>query len=171
MITAHFIGDTISSNESKAFEFFEKSRFGEKKQSKIIYSLVEALFLVQKNKMKVTDTRGKSIDEHALLKKAVRLDKRITIKLPAYAKLRDAGMIPKTALKFGAEFRIYSKGIKPGQDHAKWVCFPIKESEMHSWHDFAAKNRVAHAAKKKLLLAIVDDEHDVTFYEVGWVKL
>ncbi|MBU1252016.1 MAG: tRNA-intron lyase, partial [Nanoarchaeota archaeon] len=37
-------------------------------------------------------------------------------------------------------------------------------------HDFSAKNRVAHSTKKNLLLAIVDEEGDVSYYEVRWVK-
>jgi tRNA-intron endonuclease, archaea type len=169
MITANLRGEKISSNSEEAFSLNEKSCFGEKQRSKIEYSLVEALFLVQEQKMQIYKNSKPLIEEN-FLKTATKLDKKIQIKLPVYTYLRKQGYIVKTALKFGAEFRIYDKGIKPGDDHAKWICFPVKESESHSWYDFAAKNRVAHAAKKKLLLAILDDENDVTFYEVGWLK-
>jgi tRNA-intron endonuclease, archaea type len=169
MITAQFTADKISSNSEEAFALFEKSRLGEKKRSKIEYSLCEAIFLTHENKMQIFSNNKKLTDDQ-LLKKAKRLDKRIIIKLPVFSDLRKKGYIVKTALKFGAEFRIYNKGIKPGQDHARWICFPVSESESHTWYDFAAKNRVAHSAKKKLLLAILDDEDDVTYYEVGWLK-
>ena len=46
----------------------------------------------------------------------------------------------------------------------------VKESDTLTWHDFSAKNRVAHSTKKNLLIGIVDEEGDCTFYEVGWVK-
>jgi len=36
--------------------------------------------------------------------------------------------------------------------------------------DFSAKNRVAHSTKKNLLIGIVDEENDVTYYEISWVK-
>ena len=39
-----------------------------------------------------------------------------------------------------------------------------------TWYEFAAKNRVAHSTKKNLLIAIVDAEADVTFYEIQWLK-
>ena len=39
------------------------------------------------------------------------------------------------------------------------------------WHEFAAKSRVAHSTKKKLLLGVVDEGGDVTYYEVGWFRL
>ena len=84
--------------------------------------------------------------------------------------LREKGYVVKTALKFGADFRVYEKGIKPGQDHAKWVVYPVHESEHLTWHEFAAKNRVAHSTKKRLLIGIVDDEEDITYYEIGWKR-
>tara|TARA_Y100000310_G_scaffold329644_1_gene399879 strand:- start:751 stop:1263 length:513 start_codon:yes stop_codon:yes gene_type:complete len=169
MITAHFTGSKISSTSSEAFSLFEKSRLGEKKQKKIEYSLTETLFLLQKNKLQLFQNK-KPLNFDSFLKKAKRLDKRIEIKYPVYENLRQKGYVLKTALKFGADFRVYKKGIKPGQDHALWILFAVKEQESHTWHDFAAKNRVAHSTKKKLLLGIVDDEDSVTYYEIGWLK-
>ncbi|MDP4039033.1 MAG: tRNA-intron lyase [Candidatus Pacearchaeota archaeon] len=169
MITSHLSGEKITSTSTEAFSLFEKSRFGEKKNSKIEYSLVETLYLLQKNKLSILQNK-KQIDFDALLKKVKRTDKRIETKLPVYTALRNRGYILKTALKFGADFRVYKKGIKPGQDHALWVLFCVREQENQTWYDFAAKNRVAHSTKKKLLIGIVDDESDVTFYEVSWVK-
>lgn len=105
-----------------------------------------------------------------LHKIAKKHDKRFDTKFACFENLRKKGYIVKTALKFGADFRVYEKGIKPGQDHAAWLVFPVKENEAQSWYDFAAKNRVAVSTKKKLLIAIVDDESDVTYYEVNWMR-
>ena len=77
----------------------------------------------------------------------------------------------KTALKFGADFRVYDKGEKISEKHSKWIVFVNYESDKITWHEFSAKNRVAHSTKKNLLLAIVDDESDVIYYEVRWLKL
>jgi tRNA-intron endonuclease len=76
----------------------------------------------------------------------------------------------KTALKFGADFRVYERGIKPGQDHAKWILYPVNEGGTLTWHDFSAKNRVAHSTRKKLLIGAVDTEGDVTYWQVNWVR-
>lgn len=169
MIQAQFSGEKVYSNSNEAFSLYEKSRFGERKENKIEYSLSESFYLFSKNKMKIF-SNNKEISEETFLKKAKRLDKRWNVKYPVFENLRKRGYIVKTALKFGADFRVYKKGIKPGQDHALWILFPVKESESHNWYDFAAKNRVAHSARKKLLLAIVDDENSVTYYEVNWLK-
>tara|TARA_Y100000310_G_C20661224_1_gene804903 strand:- start:475 stop:987 length:513 start_codon:yes stop_codon:yes gene_type:complete len=169
MIQAIFSGEKISSNSPQAFSLYEKSRFGEKKGKKVEYSLVETLLLFQEDKLQVI-SNNKPLSESNLLKKLKRLDKKIETKLTVFSDLRKKGYVVKTALKFGAEFRVYNKGVRPGEDHAKWILFTTKESDKLEWHDFSAKNRIAHSTKKKLLLAIVDQESDVTYYEVSWLK-
>ena len=112
----------------------------------------------------------KELIKKELIKKLQSIDKKFQIKYSVFKDLRDRGYIVKTALKFGAEFRVYQKGAKPGKEHAKWIVFTDHESNKMTWHDFSAKNRVAHSTKKKLLLAIVDEEGDVSYYEVAWIK-
>ena len=84
--------------------------------------------------------------------------------------MRNRGYIVKTALKFGADFRVYDRGVKPGDDHAKWIMYPVSESSMLTWYEFSAKNRVAHSTRKKLLIAIVDEEGDCTYYSISWTR-
>lgn len=169
MIIAQFSGDKVTSNSADAFSLYEKSRFGEKKQGKIEYSLVETIFLVGEARMNLF-SGSKEIDNEIIIKKFKRIDRKIEIKSAVFADLRKKGYIVKTALKFGAEFRVYNKGIKPGEDHAKWILYTAKENDMLSWHDFAAKNRVAHSTQKNLLIGVVDEEGDVSYYEVAWTR-
>ncbi len=167
--SAHLVGENVSSNAPEAFSLYKKSTFGEPIGEKVQYSLAEALFLVEKKKIEVT-TIGKKISAKELMKKFQRIDKRISIKYPVFRNLREKGYVVKTALKFGADFRVYEKGSKAGKKHAKWIVFADHEAKRLTWHEFAAKNRVAHSTKKKLLLAIVDDEGDVSYYEVSWIR-
>lgn len=170
MIQSYFSGEKISSASEEAFSLYEKSCFGEKKDKKIEYALVEALFLVQEGKMQILSPSKKSLSQDQLLKKIKKKDKKIENKLSVFSDLRKRGYIIKTALKFGAEFRVYDKGIRPGENHARWILYTAKEHDTLSWHDFAAKNRIAHSTKKSLLLAIVDEEGDVSYYEVSWIR-
>ncbi len=168
-IQTHLIGDVISSNSQDAFTLHKKSHFGEPTGEKIRYSFSEALFLSEKKKLEVT-YGNKKVPFKDLMKKLQRKDRRIQVKYAVYRDLRERGYVVKTALKFGADFRIYDKGSKPGKRHAKWIVFADSESKRISWSDFSAKNRVAHSTKKKLLLAVVDEESDVSYYEVSWIK-
>jgi tRNA-intron endonuclease len=169
-IQSNILGEIVSSNSSEAHSLYKKSHFGEKIEDKIQYSFSEVLFLVENKKMDVF-SRNKKVSKKELLKKFQRFDKKIQIKYPVFKNLRQRGYILKTALKFGADFRVYNKGSKPGKKHAKWVVFVDHESKKLTWHEFSAKNRVAHSTKKNLLLAIVDEESGITYYEVSWLKL
>lgn len=169
-IQAYFIGDIVSSNSPSAYFLYKKSHFGEKKEDKIQYSFAETLFLVERKKMDVFLKR-KKLSGDDLMKKILRFDKKIQVKYPVFRDLRKKGYIVKTALKFGAEFRVYDKNAKPGKKHAKWIVFTDYESKKLTWYEFSSKNRVAHSTKKNLLLAIVDEEGDITYYEVKWLKL
>jgi len=169
-IKASLISEKISSNSKEAQNIFASQRFGEKVGEKIFYSLTEAFFLVESNKMDIYDFRDKKISQKELSKKLDKIDKKFKTKYIVFKDLRSRGYIVKTALKFGAEFRVYEKGKSIGEDHAKWILFPISETEQLTWHDFSAKNRVAHSTKKNLLIAIVDDEGDVSYYDVKWLR-
>jgi tRNA-intron endonuclease len=168
-IQSNILGEIVSSNSAEAYFLHKKSHFGEKVGETIQYSFSEALFLVEKKKMDIF-SRNKKISEKELLRKFQKFDKKIQIKYPVFKDLRQKGYVIKTALKFGADFRIYPKGAKPGKKHAKWIVFIDHESKKLTWHEFSAKNRVAHSTKKNLLLAIVDEEGDITYYEVSWLK-
>ncbi len=169
MIIAHITSEKIHSTSSDAFSWYEKSRFGERIRDRIEYSWVEALFLANKSKL-ILNHKNKEISFDKAITLAKKNDKRIETKLTLFESLREKGYVVKTALKFGADFRVYKKGSMPGQDHALWLAYAVRESEPHTWHDFAAKNRVAHSTKKKLLIGIVDDENDVLYYEISWLK-
>jgi tRNA-intron endonuclease len=89
--------------------------------------------------------------------------------------LKQKGYHIGSGLKFGAIFRLYEKGSrkevsKIHNDHSKWLVFILSFSKSLSANDFSAYNRLAHSTKKQVLLAIVDSELDVTYYEISWKK-
>jgi tRNA-intron endonuclease len=168
-IKAYFSGERIASNSRAAFDLYSQSRLGEPVGGKIQYSFVEALYLLEKGKMDVLEGK-KKLKSEAFIKEAQKIEKSFYTRYRVFVDLRNRGYIVKTALKFGADFRVYEKGKKPGEAHAKWIVYPVYETGGMTWHDFAAKNRVAHSTKKNLLIAIVDDEGDVTYYEIKWLR-
>lgn len=170
-IQAIFISERIFSNSKEAFSLFESQRFGERTGEKIFYTLQEALFLVETGKMNILDSKDKKITDRELLKKFEKIDKKFKTKYLVFRDLRQKGFIVKTALKFGAEYRVYEKGKSIGEDHAKWILFPVSQNEQLTWQDFSAKNRISHSTNKKLLIAVVDEENQVSYYEVNWLKI
>ena len=152
-------------------ELYNQSRYGTLlDNNKLQLSLLEALYLLEKNKIEVRDSRNKELDFEQFLKRATKLEPNFWIRYSVFKDMRNRGYIIKTALKFGADFRVYDRGVKPGEDHARWIIYPVHEGATLTWYEFAAKNRVAHSTKKRLMMGIVDDEGDVTYYEIKWLK-
>ena len=161
----------LTESSDDARELYNQSRYGELlDDGRVQLSLIEGLYLLEKKKLILYDSRNKLIDSESFMKKAKKFEPNFWVRYCVYRDIRNRGYIIKTALKFGADFRIYDRGVKPGEDHAKWVVFPVHEASTLTWYEFAAKNRVAHSTKKRLLMGIVDAENDVTYYEIKWLR-
>ena len=158
----------ITENSDGARELYNQSRYGTiLDNGKVQLSLLEALYLLEKERLIILDGTSKKINIEKFIKKAKKMEPNFWIRYCVFKDMRNRGYIIKTALKFGADFRIYEKKKR---EHAKWICFTTSENQKMTWQDFSAKNRIAHSTKKNLLIAIADEEGDVSYYEVKWTK-
>jgi tRNA-intron endonuclease len=161
----------VAENSDASRDLYNTSRYGIiLEDGKLQLSLMEGLYLLEKEKIKLVDGRGKKISKEDFILKSQKFEPNFWIRYCVFKDIRNRGYIIKTALKFGADFRVYDRGIKPGEDHARWIIYPVHEGEHLTWYEFAAKNRVAHSTRKRLLIGIVDDEGDVTYYEIAWKR-
>lgn len=168
-LKVYLSGKEIFTNDARAFSLYRKSWFGEEVDEKIKYILSEAIYLLENKKIKIY-SKNKLLSRKDVMNRFERIDRKIRLKYAVYKNLRNKGYIPKTALKFGADFRIYEKGAKSKKKHARWLLLAEHESNKIALHEFSARNRVAHSTRKKLLLAVVDEENKVTYYEIDWMK-
>ncbi len=171
-VIATFAGErVITENTDLARELYNQSRYGDILDDKRVQlSMSESLYLLEKEKLDILDGRGKAFTSEKFLKKAVKLEPNFWVRYCVFKDFRNRGYIIKTALKFGADFRVYDRGVKPGEDHAKWIVFPVREADTLTWYEFSAKNRVAHSTRKRLLIGAVDEEGDVTYWEIKWTR-
>lgn len=161
----------ITENSDEARELYNQSRYGTiLENGKVQLSLLEALYLLEKERLEILDGKNKPITFEKFLKKTKKSEPNLWIRYCVFKDIRNRGYIIKTALKFGADFRVYDRGVKPGEDHAKWIVYPVHESSTLTWYEFSAKNRVAHSTKKRLLIGCVDEEGDCTYWEVNWKR-
>ena len=149
---------------------WSKSSFGNLEKDALVLSLIEALFLVESGKITVKNSKNEVLDYDSFMRRATRVDKRFFQRYVVFRDLRSRGYILKAALKYGADFTVYDRGKKPGKTHSKWLLFVASESEKYAWRSWVANNRVAHSVKKRILLAVIDDNNDVTYYEVSWKR-
>jgi len=171
-IRAELVGDRVLTEVSDASrELYNQGRYGIMLDNgRLQLSLIEGLYLMEKNNIEIYKTKTKKTDFDEFSKKAKKQEQNFWVRFCVFKDIRNRGYIIKTALKFGADFRVYDRGVKPGEDHAKWIVYPVYESSTLTWYEFAAKNRVAHSTRKRLLIGVVDDENSVSFWECRWLR-
>jgi tRNA-intron endonuclease, archaea type len=163
---AELIGELVIVKDKKAVALSEKSHYGKFNQDELQLSLMEALYLQEKGKITILDKKNQdkviSLDE---MRELIQ-DKDLIYRYMVYRDLRNRGYIVKTGFKYGSEFRLYERGKSPGDGHSDFVVKVVTENQNISVLDFSSYVRVAHGVNKKLLLAVVDDEQDITYYNV-----
>ena len=157
----------IEEGSKRPIALHEKSLFGKIEADTLNLSLIEACYLLEKGRLDIYEediecTVGYLID---ILKEQGLYGKYIV-----YRDLKDRGFVIKTGFKYGAEFRLYNRGGGPGQSHSDYLVKVMFENYEIDSLDFASYIRVAHGVNKKFLLAIVDDDFDITYYNVEWTR-
>src|SRR3989344_639227 len=99
-IKSFFVRESVYSEDQLSKNLYEQRRFGELKETKITYSLVEALYLLEKKKMDVLEGKNKSISFDDFVRKARKIQPNFWIRYCVFRDLRSRGYIVKTALKF-----------------------------------------------------------------------
>ncbi|MEK9789330.1 MAG: tRNA-intron lyase, partial [Candidatus Woesearchaeota archaeon] len=69
---------------------------------------------------------------------------------------------------FGSDFRVYDKN--KFNEHSKWLLNVITKDKI-SKKDFSAMNRLANSTKKNIILAYLDSENGISYFEISWKKL
>ncbi|MGC9516911.1 MAG: tRNA-intron lyase [Methanomicrobiales archaeon] len=153
--------------DSKAEKLHEKSYFGNLTDEGLQLSLIEAFYLMEKDKIKIYQS-NELVNSSEMEKILIKND--LFIKYLVFKDLRNRGYIVKTGFKYGSEFRLYERGSSPGDGHSNFLVKVISENSKISSSDFSSYVRVAHGVNKKLLLAVVDEEGDITYYNIEWMR-
>jgi len=151
----------------KLEEVHSENYYGKHKDDKLVLAPVEVTHLIERDLINVE----KGFDE--VYSYFAEHDSEFTEKYAAYSDLRERGLIVKTGFKFGAHFRVYSRGVNPYKEdkgrteHTKFIVHAVRENEDMSFQEMSRAVRLANNIRAKMLWAIVDSEKDVTYYEVG----
>lgn len=155
----------LSSNSQQAVTLQKTKNFGEYRNGKVIYSPYEASYLIEIRKAKLIKNNKPLLLNQAL--KHILRSKDLQNSYLVFKDLRKKSYIPKTGLKFGADFRVYVRGEK----HARYLLHITGEKYKISFKELLMKTRISHSTAKKLLIAIIDAQEDITYLEVDWIKL
>ncbi len=141
--------------------------YGENINGKLLLSPEEALYLSEKREsLRVINENDEPVQFDDLMKYLSKKDKLFPMKYLVYRDLRERGYIVRTGFKFGAHYRVYPRGVKPGEGHSNWLVHIIEENHKMEFTEISRSVRLAQNVRKKMVFAVVDKEGDITYYKV-----
>ncbi|MFH0929593.1 MAG: tRNA-intron lyase [Candidatus Aenigmatarchaeota archaeon] len=163
-------------NRDDANRLFNEGWYGELFDDRLELSLVEATFLLDKDKIDIKKD-GKKVMLKSIYKHAQKIDPRFVIRYTVYKDMRERGLPVRTGFKFGCDFRVYERGVAPVKkgpkaphEHTKWIVFCVPEDYACSFQELSRAVRLAHNIRSSMLWAIVDNENDVTYYNINYLS-
>jgi tRNA-intron endonuclease, archaea type len=159
--------DLIIIKDEKSLNLYSKSHYGNLTPEGLQLTLIEALYLREKDKITVSsDGKPLSVNDlYELIRK-----KGLFSHYLVFKDLKNRGYVIKTGFKYGSEFRLYERGTSPGESHSNYLIKVASEEDHIPLSDLSSYVRVAHGVNKFLLLAVVDQENDITYYNVEWTR-
>jgi len=160
-IQGHLRDDKIQLGPEALPDLYEQGYFGRPKGKGLELSLVEAAYLLDRSRIKI-NREGHDLDFRAFFQEASSLEKGFEFRYVVYKDLRERGYYVQPGRP---DFRVYPRGGHPGKSPAEFYVLVISERMPLPLKDIIEPVRVAGQMRKKLMLAIVDEESDITFYE------
>ena len=161
-----------------ALQLYDDHGYGkpvpEDKPKRVELDLVEAAYLIEKEKMKVfqKSPAKKSLKVEDLMRVGKESVNQFSTQLAVLRDLRERGYLVKTGFKFGAHFRVYERGVKlkrgpkAEHEHTKWVVHAVSEESAFSLPELSRAVRLAHNIRATFIWGVVDKESDVTYYNI-----
>lgn len=159
-----------------AKNIFENDYYGKLKEDRLELALIEAALLLEKNRIELLDD-VKNISFIDFYKYCSEIDPRFRERYIVYKDLRERGLPTRTGFKFGCDFRVYNRGVKPlkrGQkqahEHTKWIVFAVPKKFVFGFQEMSRAVRLAHNIRANMLWAVVDEESKVRYFSVTFFK-
>jgi len=152
-------------DQAEASQIYNRGWYGNPQSGgSLKLEILEALYLLETGRLVVL--RGdEPIDFVQLLRLGNKDLPSFEIKYLVYRDLRGRGYVVKSD-GGSADFRVFPRGGSPSKTTSRWWVLALSERSIFQLEKVLADLTKSKGLRKDLLLAIVDEEGDVTYYEV-----
>ncbi|MBP2029168.1 tRNA-intron endonuclease [Methanohalophilus levihalophilus] len=159
--------DRVVAGKSAIEELYKKGFHGRPKDNKLELTLIEAAYLLYREKLEIGES-GKKLAFRDFFKKAATIEPAFELKYIVYKDLKERGYYVQPS---AVDFRVYPRGSNPGSGPAKILVYVQSERVPLKIKELLQSLKTAENMRKQLVLAVVDEESDITYYEVKSSKL
>ncbi|MHC1595420.1 MAG: tRNA-intron lyase [Candidatus Syntropharchaeales archaeon] len=125
-------------------------------------SLEEAAYSLERKQITLFE-EGIKLELRAFLKRAFSILPKFELRFLVFKDIRDRGYY----LKAGPlDFRVYPRGVKSGTGESRYIIHVLSEREPIAVDMILQDLELSENLKKRLLYAVVDEEGDITYYEI-----
>jgi len=157
--------NVVIDDPAEASQIYNKGWYGNPQSGGALkLDFLEALYLLETSRLSVLK-EGSPLDFIQLLKLGNKDLSSFEIKYLVYRDLRGRGYVVK-ANGGGTDFRVFPRGGTPSKSTSKWWVCALSERSLFTLEKILSDLTTSKGLRKDLLLAIVDEEGDVTYYEV-----
>ncbi|MEM4729736.1 MAG: tRNA-intron lyase [Thermoplasmata archaeon] len=126
--------------------------------------LVEAMYLLETGRLELSRD-GERVDLEFLFRHAVSREPAFETRYPVYADLRRRGLTVKPFRPSPPDFVCYERGAVPSRSGPRYHVLAISERAPFKLDSINQLVQRASSVGRGLLVALVDEEGDVTYYE------
>jgi len=155
-------GDRVLAGKEAVAELYKTGYFGRPREDGLELSLVEAAYLQFRGKIEM-ELEGKKLDFRAFFEQASLRQPNFELKYIVYKDLKERGYYVQPS---AADFRVYPRGSHPGKSAAKIFVHVLSERQPLPVKLLQDSVISAENVHKQFILAVVDEESDLTFYEI-----
>jgi len=161
--------EVLVEDQAEASQIHNKGYYGAPQPGgSLKLDLMEAMYLVESERLRV-EHGGREMSASELLRTAHRMSEGFEVKYLVYRELRQRGYVVKLGTP-PLDFRVFPRGGSPNKTPSRWWVAAISERSTFDLGKLLANLDRTTDVRKNLLLAIVDEESDVTYYEVSRVR-
>ena len=170
VVEAEVRDEGVVSALSPASESYLAKGFGRREGKQILYTAVEALYLVEEGRMRVRGEDGEELDFNQLLSLLRRRLPNLWMDYVVYRDLRKRRYVVKEGFGEELRFRVFERG-EYGEKAARYVVAPLYEGRDITVERIKKWMQACRNMRKELILAVVDRRNEVIYYRASLVDL
>ncbi|MDV0444839.1 hypothetical protein MmiAt1_03830 [Methanimicrococcus sp. At1] len=155
-------GNYVIGDSDAVSSLYESGGFGRLRDDSLQLRFVEAAYLLSRGKISVLKN-GAELDFDAFIQFAAQQEEFFELKYIVYKDLKERGYYVQSS---ATDFRVYPRGGKPGKGSAKSYVYVRSERMPILLSELLGLINEAQNVRKQFILAVVDEESDITFYDV-----
>ncbi|MCQ6962156.1 tRNA-intron lyase [Methanolobus chelungpuianus] len=161
------VKDRVLAAKQAINELYNTGYYGRPKGDTLELTLIEAAYLLYKKKLDI-ELNGRILGFEEFFTEASKMQQYFELKYIVYKDLRERGFYVQPSV---TDFRVYPRGGHPGKTPARSFVYVRSERIPMPLPDLFTSLNAADNVHKQMVLAIVDEESDLTYYEVKKVNV